>query len=180
MLQAAGLAVDCIASGIDESVVVSSDPVMVATTLASMKAKRVAADHPGAFVLGADQVVFDGAEVFGKPTDPADHLRRLRSMRGNSHDLVTAFALVAPDGTQHIDVERTTLRVRADLTDAELRAYVDSGEGSGCAGGYAVEGHGAWLFEGIDGDWFNVVGLPLFKVLSALRAHGFRYPGVDV
>ncbi len=179
MLRDAGVRVRCIESLVDESVVQAMDPVVLATTLARAKADVVHQANSSSWVLGADQVVFFEGEVFGKPTDPADHLRRLRSMRGCTHQLVTAFVLLGPNGQVSEGHERTDLTVRADLSDAELRAYVQTGEGSGCAGGYAVEGHGAWLFESINGDWNNVIGLPLFRVLTVLRQYGWVYRGDD-
>ena len=90
---------------------------------------------------------------------------------------MTAWCLVTPAGDERAAVARTRLSMRADLEDAELKAYVAPGEGSGCAGGYAIEGHGAWLFEHVDGDWNNIIGLPLFDVISALRDLGVRYDG---
>lgn len=178
LLEATGIPLDACPAGVDERALEeelgSNDPVEVAMVLARAKAEAVHA-RLGGFVLGADQVLWDGTEVIGKPADPEDQLARLRALRGRTHDLFTAWALVGPDGDQRVGVERTRLTLRDDLEDAELRAYVDSGEGAGCAGGYAVEGHGAWLFERIDGDWFNVVGIPVLAVLGALRELGFRY-----
>lgn len=173
ILEGAGLLVRAVAPGVDEVLDVDGGPEVNARRLALAKARAVAV-HTGGWVLGADQVVWDGREVFGKPSDPADHLERLRALRGRHHDLVTGWALLGP-GVEAVGLERTRLWVRAELTDAELAAYVATGEGSGCAGGYAAEGHGAWLFERIEGDWFNVLGLPLFAVLGALRRHGWRY-----
>jgi len=98
-------------------------------------------------------------------------------MRGCWHDLVTGWALLGP-GVRHISCHTTRLRVREDLGDDELVAYVATGEGSGCAGGYAIEGHGVWLFDRIEGDWFNILGLPLLDVLDVLRGHGWRYGGM--
>ena len=174
MLESAGLPVHCEAPGVDERAVTLSDPVELARHLALAKARAVAERHPDAWVLGADQVAWDGSEVFGKPTDPEDHFARLAAMRGTTHDLVTGFALLGPE-LRHLEHVRTRLAVRGDLTDAELRAYVATGEGSGCAGGYAVEGRGVFLFEHIDGSWHNVLGLPLLRVLDVLRAHGWRF-----
>ena len=124
-------------------------------------------------MIGADQVVHQDGEVFGKPRDPADHLARLQSMRGHTHELVTGWSLRGP-GPPEDGVVITRMTVRDDLTDDELRAYVDSGEGSGCAGGYAAEGRGARLMRRVDGDWFNVIGLPVLAVWDALRARGSR------
>jgi septum formation protein len=177
LLKAAGLDVEGVSPGVDEAALIEPRPVPRAEKLALAKARAVEAARSTAWVLGADQVVWDGVEVFGKPVDPADHLDRLRSMRGRRHELVTAFALLGPGGVVEQGVERTVMWVRADIEDAELAAYVASGEGAGCAGGYAAEGRGAFLFERVEGDWNNVIGLPLFSVLAALRRHGWRFGG---
>jgi septum formation protein len=178
MLEGAGLSVRAVPPRVDERALQADlgleDPVEVAIALASAKADEVGTRVQG-FVLAADQVLWDGEHVIGKPEDPADHLARLMSLRGREHELLTAWCLRAPDGSRRRGIARTRLTMRDDLTDAELRAYVETGEGSGCAGGYAIEGHGVWLFERIDGDWFNVVGLPLMDVLTALRSLGWRY-----
>jgi septum formation protein len=174
ILEDAGIDVRCEASGVDERAVRDPDPERLALNLARAKACAVASRFPSAWVLGADQVVFDGSEVFGKPDDPADHERRLTSMRGRAHDLITAVVLIGPEG-ESVEMDRTRMHVRGDITDDEIRAYVQSGEGSWCAGGYAAEGRGAFLFERIEGDFFNVLGLPLHRVLGMLRARGWRY-----
>ncbi|MBW1877411.1 MAG: septum formation protein Maf [Deltaproteobacteria bacterium] len=173
MLQNAGLAIEFEAPGVDEAIE-EPDPARRAVALAERKAEAVRARRPDAWVLAADQVVTDGSEVWGKPSDPAEHLARLRSMRGKWHDLVTGFALLGPE-VRRCGVEQTRLWVRADLDDEELQAYVDSGEGRDCAGGYAIEGRAAFLFSRIDGDWFNILGLPLLRVMDLLREQGWRF-----
>lgn len=181
LLRSAGVPVRSVSPEVDErsvqDLLVDAEPADVALALAQAKAERVAAANSEAFVLGADQVLWDGREVIGKPADPEAHLRQLQAFRGTTHDLLTAWCLVGPGGVRQGGVERTRLTMRDDLSDAELRAYVATGEGSGCAGGYAVDGHGAWLFERIDGDWYNVVGLPVLAVISALRELGWTYDG---
>jgi len=173
MLRDAGFAVVFEAPGVDEGIE-ESDPARRAVALAVRKAEAVRARHPDAWVLAADQVVTDGTEVWGKPSDAAEHLARLQSMRGRWHDLVTGFVLLGP-GIRESGVERTRLWVRDDLEDEELRAYVDTSEGRDCAGGYAIEGRGAFLFSRIEGDWFNILGLPLLRVLDLLRGQGWRF-----
>jgi septum formation protein len=181
LLDAAGIEVRVEAPGVDESEVKLTDPVALARELARRKAAAIAARHPGAWVLGADQVAYaldaqgnpDG-EPFGKPLDPEDHLRRLKSMVGRRHALVTGFALLDP-GEQTVRHETTVLKFRDDLEEAELAAYVASGEGSGCSGGYAADGRGVFLIERIEGDWSNVIGLPVLAVLDLLRARGWRF-----
>lgn len=192
ILQDAGLEVHCVPPEVDEDIGLS-DPVALVRELAARKASAVAARYPDAWVIGADQVAFDPErpqEIWGKPPGPEEHLRRLLAMRGRRHRLVTGYALAVPlpaetppstgsrppvAGEIVVAHEHTDLTVRGDLEEEELRRYVATGEGSGCAGGYAAEGRGAFLFERIDGDWFNVLGLPLFRVLDLLRARGWRF-----
>lgn len=179
LLTQAGIPVRCVPPDIDERKLErgleTNDPIEVAQALAEAKAAQVAGRVHG-LVLAADQVIFDGGRVVGKPADPADHLRRLQAFAGRSHDLYTAWCVRGADGARRSGVERTRLWVRDDLELAELEAYVATGEGSRCAGGYAIEGHGAWLFERVEGCHFNILGLPLFAVISALRELGWRYP----
>jgi septum formation protein len=181
LLRDAGIPFRAVSSGVDERAVTIARPDALARELARQKALAVARREPEAWVLGADQVAFhlddDGRPAsgpFGKPADPEDHLRTLRAMVGRRHALLTAFTIVGPG----IDVqgdETTVMWVRSDLEEDELRAYVATGEGSDCAGGYAAESRGVFLFERIEGDWSNVVGLPVLRVLGALRAAGWRF-----
>ena len=179
MLRAAGVPVRVVRPAVDERALEATlrgaGPGEIALALADAKASEVAERDPG-LVLGADQVLWDGAAVIGKPADDQDHLARLHDLAGRPHDLYTGWALLGPGGVRRTGVARTRLWLRDDLTDAELRAYVASGQGAGCAGGYAIEGHAAWLFAHVDGDYFNVLGLPLLDVLGALRDLGWRYP----
>ncbi len=173
MLEDAGIRVEAVEPNVDEASIVGDGPVDTAKRRAEAKAAVVRAARPDAWVLAADQVVHDGAEVFGKPDDPQDHRARLQGMRGRAHDLHTAWVLVGPGEPAH-GVCRTRMVVRGDLDDAEIDAYVACGEGSGCAGGYAAERRGAFLFERIEGDFFNVLGLPLLDVMGAMRRRGWR------
>jgi len=177
-MEAAGIPVRCVPPGVDERGFSDPDPVRLARTLALAKAKAVAERLPEALVIGADQVAVHPErpeEPFGKPGSEEAHFAMLSAMRGRTHVLVTGFALVGPGEAEVVGHEQTALRVRADLTDDELWAYVRSGEGRECAGGYRAEAHGAFLFEKIDGDWFNVLGLPLLRVMDALRRRGWRF-----
>lgn len=184
MLRQAGVGCTVVAPDVDERAVPWDEPVSLVRELARQKAADVAARHPGAIVIGADQVAYDPeqpSEVWGKPANPTEHLAGLCALRGRMHCLVTGFAIVGGGPEQaDLDVvehETTRLWVRPDLTDDELRAYVATGEGSACAGGYAAEGLGGFLFSRIEGDWFNVLGLPLFRVLDGLRRRGWRFGG---
>ena len=173
LLLDAGVRCRSVDPAVDEEAIQASDPRVLAGLRAEAKAQAVAALEPGAWVLGADQVAHLDGEPFGKPRDPASWLRRLQSLRGRTHTLTTAVVLITPVGIDRFSVD-SGVQFRSDLEDAELRAYVDSGEAAGCAGGYMVERRGAWLVERIDGDWTNVIGLPVFDVVARLRRLGWR------
>ena len=174
ILENAGFTVTAIASNVDESRCVERDPKLHAAILARWKAQAVFERFPDAVVIGADQVMWDGRRVCGKPKDASAHFDMLARLRGQTHWLHTAFVILGPNIDEH-RVVSSALTMRGDLSDRELKAYVDTGEGRFCAGGYAIEGHGSWLFESIDGDWLNIIGLPVLDVVSCLRGHGWTY-----
>ena len=179
LLEAAGFRPELVAPGVDEAACEVDDPVERVSVLARQKAEAVAREAgDDAVVIGADQVVFDPDEgvAWGKPPSPEVHLQRLVAMRGRTHHLVTGWTVIH-GATTRSGCDRTLLTVRDDLTDAELEAYVATGEARFCAGGYAAEGHGGFLFERIDGDWSNVMGLPMPSIVSVLRDLGWRYGG---
>jgi len=171
LLRDAGIDVEAVDPGVEEAELVGATPVETAEIRANAKAAAVAKRFPDAWVLGADQVIHLDGETIGKPENEAVWRQRLLSMRGRTHALTTAIALW--DG-RHMEIQAVTtgVRFRSDITDAELDAYIACGEAKGCAGGYMVERRGAWLVESIEGDWLNVVGLPVLTVVGMLRARG--------
>lgn len=150
------------------------NPRMLAQLLAREKALSVVAEHPGKFVLGCDQLVeLDGA-VLGKPGNEERAIAQLSRLAGRAHRLITAFALVTPDGglDEHLDVHTLYMR---EVTSHELSRYVAHDRPFDCAGSYKIEQRGITLFERIEGDDFTaIVGLPLMALASRLRAHGFE------
>ncbi len=177
LLESAGLRFRCVDPLVDERSVTLSDPVELVCELARQKALAVWTRHPDCWVLGADQMLYDEDGVWGKPADATEHIQRLKAMRGRAHTLVTGVCIIPGAGDAHISTEFTRLWMRGDLEDHELEAYVATGEGSGCAGGYAVEGLGAFLFSKIEGDYTNILGLPIIRVLDVLRTMGWRFTG---
>lgn len=176
LLSDTGVSVELIPAPIDEAAIGAADPVALAFARARAKADAVTlllGSELDGVVIGADQVAHVGGEAFGKPLSPADHRQRLRQLRGRAHTLSTAVSLRGARASRlglHADfVEHTHLHFRADVTDDEIDAYVATGDGSECAGGYRAEGPGAWLIERIDGDGSNVIGLPVLGVLARLR-----------
>ena len=170
LLAQVGLRFRAEAPGGDEHLEPAADPVDQARSLALQKARAVAARHPEAIVVGADQVLVLGGRALGKPADEAEARKQLEEMAGGTHALVSGVAVVGTGGTWQAH-ETTRLAVRA-LAPHEIDAYLATGEWRGCAGGYRVEGRGLALFERIDGDWTNVLGLPMPLLLGELRRRG--------
>ena len=177
LLESAGIRCRAVAPEVDETVIIGDSPVATARARALVKAQAVAAGIPlGSWALGADQVVHLDGTILGKPRGLEAHVDMLTRLRGRRHSLVTAVALVSSPGggePRCFDVH-THLNMRAGLGDAELRSYAACGEASGCGGGYMIEARGVQLFEMVDGDWNNVVGLPLFRLITELRSMGWR------
>jgi septum formation protein len=182
MLQAAGLAFEVDAPRVDEEAAKASlragglKPRDQADALAELKALSVSRQRPD-FVIGADQMLALGAEVFDKPKSAAEAREHLLRLRGQTHELITA-AVVAREGAviwRHIDTPKLKMRAFSDafLDDYLARAGDDVLRS---VGAYQLEGLGAQLFERVEGDYFSVLGLPLLPLLAFLREHGIARP----
>lgn len=118
-------------------------------------------------VIGADTVVAVDGRILGKPSDRANASEMLKSLSGKWHSVFTGLTVIAPDGTTTLSVE-TKVKF-SELTDDEINAYINTGECDDKAGAYAIQGKGSVLVEKINGDYFNVVGLPintLYRLIS--------------
>ena len=148
-------------------------PWDVADFLAEMKAVKVSARHPQAFVIGADQVLSEGATLFQKPGTMAGAREQLCRLRGKTHVLSSAVTVAREGSVVWRVVQEARLTMR-DFSDAFLDAYLaNTGEEIlGSVGAYHVEGRGIQLFSRIDGDTFTILGLPLVPLLDFLRTHG--------
>ena len=156
------------------------DPAAWACHLSAEKAREVAARHPGHVVIGADTVVALGTRMYAKPADAGDALRMLSELSGEAHTVITGVTLIdgRPERGTEVSFPTTTLvRFRA-LQRAEIEAYVATGEPMDKAGAYAIQGHGGLLIQRIEGDYPNVVGLPLTPLALRLREMGFSVLGV--
>jgi septum formation protein len=145
-----------------------SDPVAMAKILAYKKAKEVSSQFPEAIVLGADTIVYLDHEMLGKPENVTDAFRMLRLLSGKCHRVVTAVALIRQNSEKEaVEVENTEVKFR-ELSNEEIENYVDSGAPFDKAGAYGIQDQSALFVEKINGDFYNVVGLPIAKVYSAL------------
>ncbi len=179
LLRAAGVSFTVEVAGVDEAAIIESlaaekaPPRDVADFLAEMKAVKVSARHPQPFVIGADQVLSVGAELFQKPGTKAGAREQLRRLRGKTHVLSSALSVAREGSVVWRVVQEARLTMR-DFSDDFLDAYLaDTGEEIlGSVGAYHVEGRGIQLFSRIDGDTFTILGLPLVPLLDFLRTHG--------
>lgn len=179
LLQNAGLEVVADAADIDEGAV---KDVMrqqgavveaVALELATRKAQAVAARHPDALVIGADQMLDAGSTWFDKPTDRAAAARQLAALAGRTHRLISATVVIEGGRDAWHLADSATLHMRP-LSPAYIERYLDriGPAALGSVGAYQLEGLGAQLFTRIDGDYFTILGLPLLPLLAFLRQHG--------
>lgn len=179
LLGGAGLRFEAEAAGIDESDVKESlkaegaEPIQAAETLAELKAARISARRPGALVIGADQLLACESRWYDKPPDFEAAAEQLLSLAGKTHSLETAVCVVR-NGTRlwhHNTVCRLTMRpVTRPFVDRYLEAAGPAVLES--VGGYQLEGLGVQLFSRIQGDFFEILGLPLLPLLGFLRDRG--------
>jgi septum formation protein len=135
-------------------------------TVAQTNARRKAAAIPGELVLGADTVVALDGVIYGKPRDAHQARKYLAALSGRTHEVVGGIALAGEIEATAVEVTRVTFKA---LDDDAIAAYVATGEWEGRAGGYAIQGRGGDLVERIDGDYLNVVGLPLARLKTLLK-----------
>lgn len=147
------------AADIDESEGTGEPPDAYVVRLAREKAGAVATRFPNEIVLGADTIVVIDEKIVGKPVDLDDARRMLRSLSGNWHEVLTGVALTK-DGQMRTDLQRTRVKF-SRLDEGEIEFLVTEGDPLDKAGGYAVQAQAALFIERIEGDYWNVVGLPI-------------------
>ena len=164
LLHDLGWEFETVSPDVDESPLPGETPESLCERLARLKAEAGAQQIPGAetLVLAADTIVVVDGRVLGKPSDREEACAMLRLLQGRAHEVMTGVALCWR-GQLLSGVERTAVHFRP-LTEREVRAYAATGEGDDKAGAYAIQGKGALLVSAIEGDYFNVVGLPLCRL----------------
>lgn len=183
LLRAAGIAITVQPTRIPEIPKEGEAPKAYAERLAREKAWAVFKERPNDFVLGADTIVVVDEQILGKPKDASAAVRMLRLLSGRSHEVTTAVCLMGPGpGRTTAETatgdaplgdtrsETTTVTMNA-LSDDEIRAYVETGEPMDKAGAYAIQGIASRWIPRVEGDYSNVVGLPVALVYRMLRDH---------
>ena len=162
-----GLQFTVVTADIDETPLPGEVHTAYTLRLAEAKARAVLALHPDAIVIGADTPVAVDGELLGKPADATDAARMLRLLSGRAHQVTTAVALLSSGHT--LTAAETTNVFFSTMHEDEIAAYVATGEPMDKAGAYAIQGRAAQWISRIEGDYSNVVGLPLARLAMLLQ-----------
>jgi septum formation protein len=182
LLRNAGIAFTVHSADVSEVPQTGESGRACAERLAREKALAVSQQRPEDFVLGADTVVVVGSEILGKPRDEADAVRMLQLLSGRTHQVTTGVCLIGPElrtenrklTTGFKDVRSETTQVTmTEITVEEIRSYVATGEPKDKAGAYAIQGIASRWIPRVEGNYFNVVGLPVSLVYRMLLEHGW-------
>jgi len=169
LLEQVGLIFDIVSSDVNEDVLIHHDPLKNIQELALHKAQNVAGKVRGGIIIAADTQILINGQVLGKPIDRADALNMLLRLSGKTHKVITGVALLdAQTGIEETWVETTHVTFR-ELTLDEIITYLETGEYEGKAGAYGIQGRAAVFVEKIEGCYFNIVGLPLSRLMQRLR-----------
>ena len=160
LLDAVGWPYEAIVAGIDETLWPNEAPADYVQRLARSKAEAVAQRVESGLVLGADTTVVVEQEILAQPVDDEDARRMLRLLNGKWHEVLTGVAAVRIGGETRVDFETTRVRF-AEMSEREIDWYVATGEARGKAGAYGIQGAAGLFIEEIEGDYFNIVGLPI-------------------
>ncbi len=159
-------------SDADETPPAGVPPPEIAEILARRKAEAVASRHPESLTLGADTIVILDDSILDKPSTPDEARETLRRLAGQTHTVFTGIALIQPSSSRAVTAHEATRVTFAQMYDDEIDAYVRTGSPMDKAGAYGIQDdRGALFIEGIEGDYYNVVGLPLHRLYEMLKAH---------
>jgi septum formation protein len=172
LLQQAGLCFAVIPSSVDESVVPLSVSDGYVRSLAEAKADDIAARYPDNWVLGADTIVRIDGTILGKPRSPEEARCMLRRLSGQTHQVLTGYAICCRDRGRHFSETVITDVTFKELTEAEIQWYIATREPFDKAGAYAIQGLGTFLVRRINGSYTNVVGLPVCEVIEFFIREG--------
>jgi len=185
LLAQAGYVFEVEAADVDESLLAGEAADVYVKRLAEEKARAVLGrtqvsearpGAPGLVVLGADTTVVSDGEILAKPEDAADALRMLRMLSGRTHEVLTGVAVASRAGV--VSAVETTLVTFSEIPEAELAKYCATREPMDKAGAYGIQGYAARWIPRIEGDYFNVMGLPIARVVGLIEeAVNCRLPG---
>lgn len=168
LLEQAGLKFSVTPSDIDETTIPLSSPETYVRRLAEAKAVSVSQKYPDKWVIGADTIVLNNGEILGKPRSEDDARTMLEQLSGQTHQVLTGYAVVCEAKNRKFSETVTTDVLFKHLTDEEIQWYIQTKEPFGKAGSYAIQGIGSFLVKRISGSYTNVVGIPVCEVIEFL------------
>jgi septum formation protein len=172
LLSRLGLPFKAIPSRINETVVEGETPEEHVLRLCEEKARDIGQLHPTRWVIGADTIVLSGMTILGKPRNKKEALWMIESLAGKAHEVYTGLCVLRLEDERVMKQAVCTLVRFRSLSEEEMVWYVHTGEPFDKAGGYAIQGYGSVLIEGIEGSYTNVVGLPVPELIDMLRKIG--------
>jgi len=174
LLEKIGLRFEVEPSNYEEDMHSGLEPHEFAQKISLEKAKAVASKHENAIVIAADTFIVFGGQILGKPHTEKEARKMLEAISGESHSVITGFSIIDTGKNKTLSKSVETKIYIRKLTSAEIDAYVKSKEPLDKAGAYAIQGLGAVFVEKIEGDYFNVIGLPLSALTEALKEFGIN------
>ena len=160
ILERAGWPHEIVVAGIDETLLPNEDAAAYVQRLARSKAEKVASGLDHGLVLGADTTVVVADQILGQPVDEADARRMLELLNAKWHEVLTGVALVRVGGETRVAFETTRVHF-AEMSGEEIDWYISTGEPFGKAGAYGIQGKASLFIDEIEGDYFNIMGLPI-------------------
>lgn len=162
---------EIIKSEIDEVILDNELPSQVVMRLAFEKSIDIALKHPDSLVIGADTVVVLNNKILGKPKDSSDAFNMIKQLSGKTHQVITGISLINLNANQKI-IDYVVSNVKfKNLSEEDIKDYIQTNESLDKAGAYGIQGFGAMLVEEIQGDYFNIVGLPISRLSDLLKKH---------
>jgi len=161
-------------SNYEENLLSAPEPHELARKISLDKAESVAVKHKNAIIIAADTFIILGGRILGKPHTAKEARQMLEAISGKSHSVITGFTIIDTDNHKTLSKSVETKVYIRKLTPAEIASYVKSKEPLDKAGAYAIQGLGAVFVAKIDGDYFNVIGLPLSALTKALKEFGVK------
>ncbi len=169
LLEMIGLQFDVVPSDYEEDMSLKLEPAELAKHLSLKKGETVAKKFPHALIISADTFVLLNGRLFGKAKNAEHAKKMLKELSGKPHLVITGFAIIDTDNKRTVNKHVSTKVWVKDLSDEEIEWYIETGEPIGAAGAYFIQNKGSILIEKIEGDYFNIVGMPIFSLYHELQ-----------
>jgi septum formation protein len=174
LLKQIGLEFEIDPSNYEEDMTLDMEPRKLAEHLSLGKAKDVAERHKNSIIISADTIIAVDDEVFGKPKTPEKAKYMLQKLSGRAHSVITGFTIIDTETNKQISKSVETKVYFKNLSEEEMDAYIATGEPLDKGGGYAIQGIAALFVKKIEGDYFNIVGLPIIALTDELKNFGIK------